>query len=85
MILLRHGYPITIISSENKARDDYYKTLEMPQTSADKDNSEFIKLVQRCVKQWLFIDLEQLSGSISDDSKDEGYYFFKKIEGQLKI
>lgn len=85
MILLSHGYPITIISSENKARDEYYKTLEMAQTSADKDNSEFIRLVQRCVKKWLFVYLEMLSGSIGDDSKDKGYYFFKKIESQLKI
>ena len=84
MILLKYGYPITIISSENKARDEYYRTLETAQISADKDNGEFVKLVAKCVKKWLFVYLELLSGSIGEESKDKGYYFFKKIEMQLE-
>lgn len=84
LILLQHGYPITIISAENKARAEYYKTLEMAQISANRDNSEFVKFVAECVKKWLFIYLEMVSGSIGEESKDKGYYFFKKIESQLK-
>lgn len=84
LILLKHGYPITIISSENKARDEYYRTLETAQISADRDNSEFVRLVASCAKKWLFVYLEMLSGSIGEDSQDKGYYFFKKIEKQLK-
>jgi Fic family protein len=84
LILLQHGYPITIISSENKARAEYYRTLELAQISGNQDNSEFVNLVAQCVKKWLFIYLEMLSGSIGEESKDKGYYFFKKIESQLK-
>lgn len=84
LILLKHGYPITIISSENKARAEYYRTLEMAQISDNKDNSDFIRLVALCVKKWLFIYLETLSCSIDEENKDKGYYFFKKAEDQLK-
>lgn len=84
LILLKHGYPITIISSENKARAEYYRTLEMAQISDNKDNSDFIRLVALCVKKWLFIYLETLSCSIGEENKDKGYYFFKKAENQLK-
>jgi Fic family protein len=84
LILLKHGYPITIISSENKARAEYYQTLEMAQISDNKDNSDFIRLVALCVKKWLFIYLETLSCSIGEENKDKGYYFFKKAEDQLK-
>lgn len=84
LILLQHGYPITIISAENKARAEYYRTLEMAQISANRDNGEFVKFVAECVKKWLFIYLEMVSGSIGEESKDKGYYFFKKIESQLK-
>jgi hypothetical protein len=82
---LQHGYPITIISAENKARADYYKTLEMAQISANKDNSAFVLFVAQCVKRWLFIYLEMLSASIGEENKEKGYYFFKKIAAQLLI
>lgn len=84
LILIKHGYPITIISSESKDREEYYRTLETAQISADRDNSEFVRLVAFCVKKWLFVYLEMLSGSIGEESKEKGYYFFKKIEWQLK-
>jgi Fic family protein len=84
LILLKHGYPITIISAENKQRGDYYRTLEMAQISTDRDNSEFIKLVAQCVKKWLFVYLDILPWSIGEDSKDKGYYFFKRIEGEMR-
>jgi hypothetical protein len=85
LILLQHGYPITIISSENKARENYYRTLETAQISANRDNTEFVRLVAECVKKWLFIYLEMLSGSIGEENKDKGYYFFKKIESQFEM
>jgi Fic family protein len=83
MILLKHGYPITVISSENQARADYYRTLETAQISTTGDNSEFVLLVANCVKKWLFIYLELLSGSIGEENKGKGYHFFKQIENQL--
>jgi Fic family protein len=83
MILLKHGYPITVISSENQARADYYKALETAQISTTGDNSQFVLLVANCVKKWLFIYIELLSGSIGEHSKNKGYHFFKQIEKQL--
>ena len=82
-ILLQHGYPITIISAENKTRGNYYKTLETAQISAKGDNSEFIKLIGNCVKKWFFVYLEILSNSIGEESREKGYYFFKKNEPLL--
>lgn len=84
LILLKQGYPITIISSENKAREDYYKALETAQMAEDKDNSGFVRLVVLCVKKWLFVYLDMLSGSISEDSHDKGYYFFKRVKNHMK-
>lgn len=83
MILLKHGYPITVISSENQARADYYRTLETAQISTTGDNSEFVLLVANCVKKWLFTYLELLAGSIGEENKCKGYHFFKQIEKQL--
>jgi Fic family protein len=40
LILLQHGYPITIISAENKARAEYYRTLETAQISENRDNGK---------------------------------------------
>ncbi|WP_198328256.1 Fic family protein [Methylovulum psychrotolerans] len=79
LILLKHGYPITIISSENHARHAYYKTLETAQLSDPKDNNAFVRLVAGYVKHWLLVYLDMLSGSIGEASHDKGYYFFKRI------
>lgn len=85
MILLKHGYPITVISSENQARADYYRTLETAQISQNGDNTEFVLLVANCVKKWLFIYLDMLSGSIGEESKEKGYYFFKSVKNIINM
>lgn len=45
LILMRNGYPITVIKNEN--RDEYMKALEKASTT--KDKSDFIKIVEKAV------------------------------------
>lgn len=80
LILLRNGYPITVINSENNKRQDYYHALEKSQI--EQDNLPFQLLISDYVKQWLFNYLEMFAGNINED--DKGYYFFKKTEPYLK-
>jgi Fic family protein len=48
LILMRHGYPISIISKEDRYR--YYDTLEIAQTS---DLSAFLSLMVECIHEGL--------------------------------
>ncbi len=80
LILLRNGYPVTVINSENSKRQDYYNALEQSQVA--QNNLPFQLLVADYVKQWLFNYLDMFAGNINEDEK--GYYFFKKIEPYLK-
>ena len=45
LILMRNGYPITVIENEN--RDEYMKALEKASTTGDK--SDFIRIVAEAV------------------------------------
>lgn len=88
LILLKHGYPITILASDKTKREDYYNTLEQAQISSQRDidptyNNDFQILVAGYVKDWLFKYLNMFASSINDDSKDKGYYFYKKVESYL--
>lgn len=83
-ILLRNGYPVAIISSDQAARYEYYTTLEKSQRSGTGDNHAFLKFIAECVKIWLIKYLELISGDISAEAAERGYYFFKKIEPLLE-
>ncbi len=80
LILLRNGYPVTVINSENSKRQEYYNALEKSQV--EQDNTPFKLLIANYVKLWIFNYLEMFAGNINEDEK--GYYFFKKIEPYLK-
>jgi len=84
LILLNSAYPITVITSERENRSEYYSCLEQAQISASRDNSEFQKLIAGYVKKCLFKYLNLVSQSISKDSKNKGFYFFKTLEPFLK-
>ncbi len=84
LILLRNGYPITVINSERNKREEYYKTLEESQISSNNDNLKFILLIGEYTKQWCFKYFEMIAPSVREDAKDKGYYFFKKIEPYMK-
>ncbi len=89
LILLKKGYPITILASDKTKREDYYSTLEQAQISSIREtdptyNDNFKILVSGYVKEWLFKYLNMFNSSISDESKDKGYYFYKKVEPYLK-
>lgn len=78
--LLQSGYPITIIDSEMDKRQEYYRILGEYQSSDNADSKPFELFIAQKVKESLFEYLHFLSGDISDESKNKGYYFFKKIQ-----
>lgn len=84
LILIRHGYPMTILSSNNDKRHQYYNSLEATQTGQDPDKVQFKTFIAQNVKQWLFQYLNLLAPNGSSNSNEKGYYFFKKIESLLK-
>lgn len=80
LILLRNGYPITILDSENEKRLAYYDCLELTQTGADPDKIRFKLFIGNHVKKWLFVYLNLLAPNGNAGAETKGYYFFKKIE-----
>ncbi|MBS9779740.1 MAG: Fic family protein [Moraxellaceae bacterium] len=79
LILLKNGYPITVINSQRDKRQDYYHALEQSQLT--QDNTVFQILVANYVKQWLFNYLDMFSANLNENEK--GDYFFRKIEPYL--
>lgn len=84
LMLLQHGYPVTILSGENTQRYQYYDSLEATQMGTDPDKIQFKTLVAQAVKQWLFEYLYLVAPNGNSDQADKGYYFFKCIEPLLK-
>ena len=78
LILMKHGYPITIISSDRKKRDAYYDALEQSQIAENLD--AFERLIAQYAKEWLFKYLNMIAPNGYDDRQDKGYEFFKRIE-----
>lgn len=83
LYLLQQGYPITIIDSEMSKRQEYYRILGDYQSVKDGDSKPFELFIAKKVKESLFEYLHFLSEDHSEESKDKGYYFFKKIEPYL--
>lgn len=83
LILIRHGYPMTILSSDNDKRYAYYNSLEATQTGEDPEKQQFKTFIAKNVKMWLFNYLDLLAPNGTPESKQKGYYFFKRIESLL--
>lgn len=83
LILIRHGYPMTILSSENNKRQSYYDSLESTQTGKDPNKTQFKIFIADNVKIWCFNYLNLIAPNGTPESKQKGYYFFKKIESLL--
>lgn len=81
--LLKHGYPITIIDSEMKKRQEYYRILSQYRGVSDGDSEPFELFVAQKVKESLCEYLRFLSADQNEDSQEKGYYFFKKLEPHL--
>ncbi len=81
LVLLKYGFPITNISSQNSLRDEYYKSLEISQTT---DNKElFYKFIAKNIKISLIKYLEIIS--INSDTSSKGEYFYKRVLELTKI
>lgn len=80
LILIRHGYPMTILSSENEKRYAYYDSLEAAQTGEDPEKQKFKKFIAENVKNWMFNYLNLLAPNGTPETQQKGYYFFKQIQ-----
>ncbi len=81
LILLQHGYPLTIFSPEEENRSHYFETLNETRDTAD--DSPFERFVAKNVKHWIIEYLGLLAPNSGASDKNKGYYFFKKIESYL--
>ena len=79
LILLRAGYPISIISSDQDERGAYYRTLEAANLSPTGDNSEFQRFVALNVRGWLLRYLGFVASNVSAEAKPKGSRFFQAI------
>jgi Fic family protein len=82
LFLLKAGFPLTIISSDEKNRNIYFDALNQ---ARDESNPEAFKIfIAQNVKKWCFRYLDMLAPSIGEENKNKGYYYFKKIGLYLK-
>ena len=83
LILLRAGYPIAIISSEEENRQTYYRTLEAANLSSTGDNAWFQRFVAENVRGWLLCYLGLVANDVSAEAKPKGQRFFQAIAPHL--
>jgi len=83
LLLLRGGYPITIISGEPESRQAYYRALESAQVSETGDNREFLRFIAEAVRAELLRYLELVSVDVTEHGKNKGIAFFKAIAPHL--
>jgi Fic family protein len=82
LMLIRAGYPITIIASENASRTAYYDALEA--FDHDEASPVFPLFVAQNVRRWCLTLLDLVSSDIAAESRHRGYAFFKQIEPLLR-
>jgi len=82
LILMRAGYPITIIASENTSRSAYYDALAA--FDRDEASPDFPAFVARNVRRWCLILLDLVASDIAAEARAKGYFFFKSIEPLLR-
>lgn len=79
LILLKNGYPITIIEGDNKKRLEYYDSLELSRDISDNKKT-FKLLIANNVKSMMFKYLNLLSSNNEEDRLTKGGYFFERIK-----
>lgn len=80
LILLKNGYPITIIEGENAKRLTYYNTLELTQIGKDPNKIQFKLLIANQVKEMMFKYLNLLASNNNEERLIKGGYFFNRIK-----
>jgi Fic family protein len=83
LLLLRAGFPITILSGETSERLSYYRALEAAQTSAPQDNRESLRFIAEAVRRGLLRYLELVSVDVTEHGKTKGEAFFASIAAHL--
>lgn len=78
MLLMKHGYPITIISGDRKQRHEYYDALENVRVNGQ--GNQFHVLILQEVKKSLFRYLDVVSMNGRKEEEGKGFYFFQKIK-----
>ncbi len=83
LILLRAGYPITVITSDDASRAEYYDALYEANTSPAGDNTRFQRFVAENVRRWLLRYLSLVSVDVSLEGKSKGGPFFNAIADSM--
>jgi Fic family protein len=83
LILLRNGFPVTVISSERDERQRYYDTLEAANLQQPADNTAFQRFVAENVQQWLIRYLEMITVNGGDRNNGKGEKFLNAVEPHL--
>jgi len=85
LYLFQHGYPVTVIDSEMSKRKEYYTVLSNYRgVISGGDSKPFQLFVAQKTKESLIEQLNFFSQDGTDEGKEKGYQFFKKVEGLLK-
>lgn len=82
LLLLQAGYPITIISSENKNRSEYYNSLQTVQLQENPE--QFRLFILQSVKYMLFRYLDAVALNGEEEEQEKGLYFFEKIKPYIQ-
>ena len=83
LILLRAGYPITVINGDDVPRVAYYDALAEAQASPTHDNTRFQRYIAENVRRWLLRYLDMVSVDVSLAGKHKGDAFFQAIAPSL--
>ena len=84
LYLFQRGYPVTVIDSEMSKRKEYYNVLSNYRgVISGGDSQPFQLFVAQKAKESLIEQLNFFSQDGTDEGKEKGYQFFKKIEGLL--
>lgn len=79
LILLRNGYPVTVISGEQTERQRYYDTLEAANIHQPADNTLFQRFVAETVRTWLLKYLDMITVNGTDRNRGKGVEFLRAI------
>jgi Fic family protein len=81
LLLLRTGYPITVLSGDDAPRADYYRTLEA--ANLTNDNTRFQRFIADNARAALLRYLDLVSVDVSEHGKSKGLTFFQAIAPYL--
>jgi len=81
LYLFQHGYPVTVIDSEMSKRKEYYNVLSNYRgVISGGDSQPFQLFVAQKAKESLIEQLNFFSQDCTNEGKEKGYQFFKKVE-----